>query len=57
VDSSNVQAICASIPSKYLQRLIDAFAELLESCPHLEFILIGDSTWIIAGSIYIVYFL
>ncbi|CAL5095863.1 unnamed protein product [Urochloa decumbens] len=39
VDPSDVRAICAAIPYKYLQRLIDAFAELLESCPHLEFIL------------------
>lgn len=40
VDASNVRAICSSVPFKYLQRLIDAFADLLESCPHLEFILL-----------------
>jgi periodic tryptophan protein 2 len=40
VDPSNVRAICSSVPFKYLQRLIDAFADLLESCPHLEFILL-----------------
>ena len=28
-----------SIPLKFLQRLIEAFATLLESCPHLGFIL------------------
>nr|CAD1824141.1 unnamed protein product [Ananas comosus var. bracteatus] len=34
-----IPAISSSIPSKYHQRLIEAFADLLESCPHLEFIL------------------
>jgi periodic tryptophan protein 2 len=40
VDPSNVRAICSSTPLKYLQRLIEAFSDLLESCPHLEFILL-----------------
>ncbi|KAL5201946.1 hypothetical protein ABZP36_012898 [Zizania latifolia] len=40
VDPSNVRAICSSTPLKYLQRLIESFADLLESCPHLEFILL-----------------
>lgn len=40
VDPADVRAICSAIPYKYLQRLIDTFASLLESCPHLEFILL-----------------
>jgi periodic tryptophan protein 2 len=40
VDPSDVRAICSAIPFKYIQRLIDAFSDLLESCPHLEFILL-----------------
>lgn len=39
VSPANIPAIASSIPSRYLQRLIEAFADLLESCPHLEFIL------------------
>ncbi|KAJ4821206.1 Periodic tryptophan protein 2-like protein [Rhynchospora pubera] len=39
VSPLNVPAVCSSVPFKYLQRLIEAFADLLESCPHLEFIL------------------
>ncbi|XP_043721408.1 periodic tryptophan protein 2 [Telopea speciosissima] len=35
----DIKAVALSIPFKYLQRLIEAFADLLESCPHLEFIL------------------
>ncbi|XP_058074231.1 periodic tryptophan protein 2 [Magnolia sinica] len=35
----DVPAVASSIPFRYLQRLIEAFADLLESCPHLEFIL------------------
>ena len=36
---ADIPAVAASIPYKYLQRLIDALADLLESCAHLEFIL------------------
>lgn len=39
VNPSDIPTVSSSIPFKYLQRLIEAFAELLESCPHLEFIL------------------
>ncbi|KAJ3704006.1 hypothetical protein LUZ61_007711 [Rhynchospora tenuis] len=39
VSPLDVPAVCSSVPFKYLQRLIEAFADLLESCPHLEFIL------------------
>ncbi|KAK4748254.1 hypothetical protein SAY87_014840 [Trapa incisa] len=39
VPPSDIQCITSAIPFKYLQRLIEAFADLLESCPHLEFML------------------
>lgn len=39
VNPSDIPTVSSSIPFKYLQRLIEAFADLLESCPHLEFIL------------------
>ncbi|KAF6164535.1 hypothetical protein GIB67_025361 [Kingdonia uniflora] len=35
----DIQAVASSIPLRYLQRLFEAFADLLESSPHLEFIL------------------
>ncbi|RWV99034.1 hypothetical protein GW17_00038086 [Ensete ventricosum] len=35
----DIPAVSSSMPIKYLQRLIEAFADLLESCPHLEFLL------------------
>ncbi|KAF8406971.1 hypothetical protein HHK36_006092 [Tetracentron sinense] len=35
----DIPAVASSIPLRYLQRLIEAFADLLENCPHLEFIL------------------
>ncbi|KAK1578836.1 hypothetical protein Q3G72_033482 [Acer saccharum] len=35
----NIPTVASSIPHRYMQRLIEALAELLESCPHLEFIL------------------
>ncbi|TXG69241.1 hypothetical protein EZV62_004176 [Acer yangbiense] len=35
----DIAAVSSLIPHKYMQRLIEALAELLESCPHLEFIL------------------
>lgn len=39
VRPADIPAVISSVPFKYLQRLIEAFAELLETCPHLEFIL------------------
>lgn len=39
VNPIDIPAVAASIPYRYLQRLIEAFADFLESCPHLEFIL------------------
>ncbi|WOL14635.1 periodic tryptophan protein [Canna indica] len=35
----DIPTVSSSIPFKYLQRLIEAFADLLENCPHLEFLL------------------
>lgn len=35
----DVPAVASSISFRYLQRLIEAFADLLENSPHLEFIL------------------
>ncbi|KMZ72694.1 Periodic tryptophan protein 2 [Zostera marina] len=35
----DVPIVASSIPPKYLQRLFESFADLLDSCPHLEFIL------------------
>lgn len=34
-----IPIVASAVPCRYLQRLIEAFAELLESSPHLEFIL------------------
>lgn len=39
VKTSDIAAIASSIPVKYLQRLMEVFSDLLEGCPHLEFIL------------------
>lgn len=39
VSPVDIPSVASSIPYRYLQRLIEAFADLLESCPHLEFIL------------------
>ncbi|KAJ8755908.1 hypothetical protein K2173_024453 [Erythroxylum novogranatense] len=39
VNPMDIPAVSSSIPYRYLQRLIDALADLLESCPHVEFIL------------------
>ncbi|KAF9619369.1 hypothetical protein IFM89_006556 [Coptis chinensis] len=39
VNPVDIPAVAASIPMRYLQRLIEALADLLENCPHLEFIL------------------
>lgn len=35
----DIPAVASSVPQRYLQRLIEALADLLESCAHLEFIL------------------
>ncbi|GFY96992.1 periodic tryptophan protein 2 [Actinidia rufa] len=39
VSPADIPVVASSIPFRYLQRLIEALADLLESCPHLEFIL------------------
>ncbi|XAR50577.1 hypothetical protein NMG60_11004934 [Bertholletia excelsa] len=39
VNPVDIPVVAASVPLRYLQRLIEAFADLLESCPHLEFVL------------------
>ncbi|KAK0596579.1 hypothetical protein LWI29_016985 [Acer saccharum] len=39
VSPVDIPAVTSSITHRYMQRLIEAVAELLESCPHLEFIL------------------
>lgn len=39
VSPADIPAVATSIPYKYLQRLVEALADLLENCPHLEFIL------------------
>ncbi|CAL5327694.1 unnamed protein product [Camellia sinensis] len=39
VSPVDIPVVASSVPSKYLQRLIEAFADLLDSCPHLEFML------------------
>ncbi|WJZ94744.1 hypothetical protein VitviT2T_013575 [Vitis vinifera] len=39
VSPVDIPAVASSVPLRYLQRLIEAFADLLESCPYLEFIL------------------
>ncbi|KAJ1437035.1 WD40/YVTN repeat-like-containing domain superfamily [Sesbania bispinosa] len=39
VSPADIPAIATSVPHRYLQRLIEALADLLENCPHLEFIL------------------
>ncbi|XP_057725942.1 periodic tryptophan protein 2 [Arachis stenosperma] len=35
----DIPAVARSIPSRYLKRLIEALADLIENCPHLEFVL------------------
>ncbi|KAG5006458.1 hypothetical protein AAZX31_09G079900 [Glycine max] len=39
VSPADIPAVATSIPYKYIQRLVEALADLLENCPHLEFIL------------------
>ncbi|GER48410.1 periodic tryptophan protein 2 [Striga asiatica] len=39
VTPSDIPGVASSMPSKYLQRLVEALADLLEKCPHIEFIL------------------
>ncbi|CAH9147069.1 unnamed protein product [Cuscuta epithymum] len=40
VRPADIAATASSVPFKYLQRLVMAFSDLLENCPHLEFILL-----------------
>ncbi|XP_052183465.1 periodic tryptophan protein 2 [Diospyros lotus] len=35
----DIPVVASSVPFRYLQRLIEACADLLENCPHLEFVL------------------
>lgn len=39
VSPADIPAVASSVPVKYIQRLVEALAYLLENCPHLEFIL------------------
>lgn len=39
VSPVDIPAVASSVPLRYLQRLIEVFADLLESCPYLEFVL------------------
>ncbi|MBA0587545.1 periodic tryptophan protein 2 [Gossypium raimondii] len=39
VNPTDVPAVASSIPYRYLQRLVEALTNLLERCPHLEFVL------------------
>ncbi|KAL7139996.1 hypothetical protein ABFS83_09G090900 [Erythranthe nasuta] len=39
VAPSDIPAVASSVPFRYLQRLVEALAELLEKCPHLEFVM------------------
>ncbi|KAK9141647.1 hypothetical protein Syun_011047 [Stephania yunnanensis] len=39
VQPADIPAVASSVPFRYLQRLLEAFSDLMENCPHLEFIL------------------
>ncbi|KAH6800621.1 periodic tryptophan protein 2 [Perilla frutescens var. hirtella] len=39
VSHIDIPAVASSVPFRYLQRLVQALGDLLEKCPHLEFIL------------------
>lgn len=39
VSPVDIAPVASSIPQRYLQRFIEALADLLESCQHMEFIL------------------
>lgn len=39
VTPSDIPDVASSVPIRYLQRLVEALGDLLEKCPHLEFIL------------------
>lgn len=39
VGPADIPAVASSVPVKYIQRLVEALAYLLENSPHLEFIL------------------
>ncbi|GLU14598.1 hypothetical protein SLE2022_311590 [Rubroshorea leprosula] len=39
VNPIDIRAVALSVPHRYLKRLIEALADLLENCPQLEFVL------------------
>lgn len=39
VSPADIKAVAISVRPKYLERLMEALVDLLENCPHLEFIL------------------
>lgn len=39
VAPADIKAVAISVGQKYLERLMEALVDLLENCPHLEFIL------------------
>lgn len=39
VAPADIKAVAISVRQKYLERLMEALVDLLENCPHLEFIL------------------
>lgn len=39
VSTMDIAAVASSVPHRYLQRLIESLADLLENCAHLEFVL------------------
>lgn len=39
VSPADIPAVASSVPVKYIQRLVEALAYLMENCPHMEFIL------------------
>ncbi|KAL0723553.1 hypothetical protein Bca4012_038152 [Brassica carinata] len=39
VAPADIKAVAISVPQKYLERLMEALVDLLENCPHLEFLL------------------
>ena len=39
VTPADIKEVAISVPQKYLERLMEALVDLLENCPHLEFLL------------------
>ena len=39
VAPADIKEVAISVPQKYLERLMEALVDLLENCPHLEFLL------------------